>query len=134
MAPMLSAVIVLQTIAFANIAQGPSSQIEEPRTVVVRSVEEWRTLWTAHASTPVPRVDFSKSIVVGVFLGTRPTAGFAVQITAVRRVADGAVVEYVERAPDPSRMVAQVLTSPFHIVTIPGEIKTVEFKRVKAAP
>jgi len=122
--------VILQTIAFTNVAQGTSSQVDEPRKVIVRSAEEFQALWKTHSTAPLPKVDFSKSIVVGVFLGMRPTAGYTVGIQAVRRTEGGAVVEYIEGVPDKSRMVAQVLTSPFHLVSIPSDVKTVEFKQL----
>ena len=121
--------VVLQTIAFTNVAQGTSSQIDEPRKVIVRSAEEFQALWKTHSTAPLPKVDFSKSIVVGVFLGMRPTAGYTVGIQAVRRTEGGAVVEYIEGVPDKSKMIAQMLTSPFHLVSIPNDVKTVEFKQ-----
>ena len=122
--------VLLQTIAFTNVAQGTSSQVDEPRKVIVRSADEFQALWKAHSTAPLPKVDFSKSIVVGVFLGMRPTAGYTVGIQAVRRTEAGAVVEYIEGVPDKSRMVAQMLTSPFHLVSIPNDVKTVEFKQL----
>jgi hypothetical protein len=123
--------VILQAIAVTNVAQGTASQIDEPRKVIVRSADEFQALWKSHSNAPLPKVDFSKSIVVGVFLGMRPTAGYTVAIQAVRRSEGGAVVvEYVEGAPDKSKMVAQMLTSPFHLVSIPSDIKTVEFKQL----
>ena len=68
---------------------------------------------------------------MGVFLGTRPTAGFSVRITAVTAKDGGAVVEYVEGRPRPGGMTAQVITSPFHLVTVPRTIETVVFKQVE---
>ena len=126
----IACAILLQAVAFTNVAQGTSSQIDEPRKVVLRSADEWRAFWKGHSSAPLPQVDFSRSIVAGVFLGMRPTAGYVVSIVAVKRTADGAVVEYLEGKPEPNRMVAQVLTSPFHLVAIPRDVKTVEFKAV----
>src|SRR5678816_3856746 len=70
--------------------RGTSSQVDEPRKVIVRSAEEFQTLWKSHSTAPLPKVDFSKSIVVGVFLGMRPTAGYTVGIQAVRRTEGGA--------------------------------------------
>ena len=122
--------VILQTIAITNVAQGTSSQVDEPRKVIVRSAEEFQALWKTHSTAPLPKVDFSKSIVVGIFLGMRPTAGYSVAIQAVRRTEGGAVVEYIEGVPDKSRMVAQMLTSPFHLVSIPNDVKTVEFKQL----
>lgn len=126
----VAAAIILQTIAFANVAQGTSSQVDEPRKVIVRSADEFQALWKSHSTAALPKVDFSKSIVVGVFLGMRPTAGYTVGIQAVRRTESGAVVEYIEGVPDKSRMVAQMLTSPFHLVSIPSDVKTVEFRQL----
>jgi hypothetical protein len=60
--------------------------------------------------------------VIAVFLGTRPTAGFSVTITAIAQDSGKVVVEYVERKPRPDMMVAQVLTAPFHIVKVPKDI------------
>jgi hypothetical protein len=122
--------VVLQTLAFTNVAQGTSSQIDEPRKVIIRSAEEFQALWKTHSTAPLPKVDFSKSIVVGVFLGMRPTAGYSVAIQAVGRTEGGAIVEYREGLPDKSKMVAQMLTSPFHLVSIPSDVKTVEFKQL----
>ena len=124
--------VILQAIAFTNVAQGTSSLIDEPRKVTIRSADDFRALWTDHSTAPLPKVDFSKSIVVGVFAGMRPTAGYTVAIKAIQRTeGGGAVVEYVEAAPDKSRMVAQMLTSPFHLVSIPNDVKTVEFKQIQ---
>jgi len=112
-----------------TVAQGSGSLIEEPREVVIRSAGEWQALWKQHSPEPAPRVDFNGAVVVGVFLGSRPTAGYRVQIEAVRSDGATAVVEYRERAPDPNDLVAQILTAPFHIVRIASQPKVVEFKR-----
>ena len=128
-ATVVSAVLI-QTIAFTSVARGMSSHIDEARQTVVRSAAEWQALWKTHSSQAPPKVDFDTSIVVAVFLGTRPTAGYSVQITAVRRTASGAVVEYVERKPPSSGMRAQVLTSPFDMVAIPRDVQKIEFKLI----
>ena len=122
--------VILQAIAVTNVAQGTSSQIDEPRKVIVRSAEEFQALWKSHSTAALPKVDFSKSVVVGVFLGMRPTAGYTVAIQGVRRTEGGAIVEYIEGVPDKSRMVAQMLTSPFHLVSIPSDVRTVEFRQL----
>lgn len=128
---LLAQAVVSSAISFTSVAQGTRSQIQEPRQVVVRTAADWQTLWTAHDSAAAPDVDFSRAIVVGVFLGTRPTAGFSVRITAVIAKDGSAVVEYVEGRPRPGGMTAQVLTSPFHLVTVPRTIETVVFKQVE---
>ena len=129
---MLYAAIV-QVIPFTSVAQGTSSQIDEPRKIVVRSAEEFQALWKSHSTPPLPKVDFSKSIVVGVFLGMRPTAGYTVGIQAVRRTEGGAVVEYIEGRPErpDGRPDADVAVPSGQL---PGDVKTVEFKQVPGQP
>jgi hypothetical protein len=118
-------------VPFTSVAQGTRSGIQDARAVVVRSPAEWRTLWKEHTTEPPPDVDFSRHIVLGVFLGTRPTAGFSVQITSVTAKGTSAVVEVVEGKPRPGVMTAQVITSPFHLVTVPRQFEHVEFKKVE---
>jgi hypothetical protein len=114
-----------------TVAQGPMSNIEEPRQAVVRTTAEWQALWKAHdGQRAAPAVDFTQSMVVAVFLGTRPTAGFAVEITAVRAEGSRAVVEYRERRPPPDAIAAQMLTAPFHIVRLARTSASTEFRRI----
>jgi hypothetical protein len=115
-----------------TVAQGAMSNIEEPRQAVVRSAAEWQALWKQHDfQRPAPAVDFTKSIVVAVFLGTRPSAGFAVEITAVKTEGGRAVVEYRERRPRGDAILAQVLTAPFHIVRVAPTSGPIEFRRIE---
>lgn len=123
--------LVSGTVPFVTVAQGASSQILEPRNITVRTAAEWQALWKAHDSRPAPGVDFSQSIVVGVFLGLRRTAGFSVEITAINAKNAGAVVQYAERRPSAGAATAQVLTSPFHLVSMPRDIRTIEFLRIE---
>jgi len=124
-------VVIQATIAFASVAQGSNSQISEPRQVVVRAADEWQTVWRAHSTNAPASVDFSKSMVVGVFLGTRPTAGYSVRIVNIRGTTDAIVVEYREQKPAPGGMTAQMLTSPFTLVSIPRDNRKVEFAELK---
>jgi len=118
----------------ATVGEGSSSGIDEPSTVILRSASEWGALWKSHAGPqPAPAVDFSTNMVAAVFLGMRPTAGFRVEIVGARRENDALVVEYVERPPGAGTLVGQILTSPFHIVTLPRFSGPVRFQKVAAA-
>jgi hypothetical protein len=115
---------VLVTAALSAAVQGPGW-------ITVRTAAEWQALWKQHASegTP-PTVDFNQSTVVAVFLGSRPTTGFAVEITAAKTEGTRTIVEYLERQPPRDAIVAEVLTSPFHIVRLPRTAGPVEFRRL----
>jgi hypothetical protein len=122
---------VAQGTGVNTVAQGAMSNIEEPRQAVVRTAAEWQALWKQHdGGGAPPPVDFAESMVVAVFLGSRPTAGFAVDIRGVKRDGQATIVEYLERQPPRDAIVAEVLTSPFHVVRVARTAGPVEFRRL----
>ena len=115
-----------------SLDQGGQSEIEMQRQVTVRDRDGWASLWRAHASRrPAPAVDFSREMVVGVFMGTRPTAGFAVDIVGYRDSGNDVVVLYRETAPSRDTITAQVIVSPYDLVVIPRRTGTVTFEKLK---
>jgi hypothetical protein len=107
------------------------------QTVVIKSQTEWQALWKEHtggADEAAPAVDFTKEMVVGVFLGERRKAGYAVESkvivipTAPGDVTfgprgDSLVVFYKEIEPKGDGAAsASVVTRPF------------ELRKVKKAP
>ena len=128
---VLAALLQSSPPAIRTVGKGPTSAIDEPRQVTVRSAAEWVALWKENgANAPLPAVDFSREMVVGIFLGSRPTAGYGVEI--VRAVGNGGalIVEYVESAPSRGTITAQILTAPFHFAAIPKQEGTVTFKKI----
>lgn len=135
MTPTLIALMLQATVAFTTVARGTDSQVSEPREAVARSADEWRALWDGHGADPAPPdIDFSRVTVVGIFLGTRPTGGYEVEITRVRSEGAATVVEYRERRPPPDAFLIQALTSPFHLVRIPRTDATIAFRKIEPAP
>lgn len=128
---LLSSVIGLWTVAalaagapFSTIEKGGVSGVTSPRTLVIKSEEEWQRLWAQHAAararTPgPPQIDFSREMVIAVFAGERTTGGFTVEVTAID-VSSGAIrVTYQESGPPPDSFLTQALTQPYHLVTTP---------------
>ncbi len=114
-----------------TIAKGTDSAVESPRQVTARTQAEWTALWREHArERPLPDVDFTRDMVVGVFLGTRPTAGFGVEIVGTRQDHGSLVVEYRETRPGRDRMTAQIITAPYHLVAIPRYTGAVTFQQL----
>lgn len=109
------------------------SMVEEPMQVVARTAPEWASLWRRHAGgKPLPAVELGSRTVIAVFLGTRGSAGYSVEITTLREANGALIVEWQERRPEPGDVAAQVLTSPAIIATIPkfsGEIKFEQARR-----
>jgi hypothetical protein len=134
---LIAGALSLQTVAsMRTIDRGSQSNIEQARTVVVRSADEWSTLWHAHApDKPAPVVDFTKEMVVGVFLGSRPTAGYSVEIVGTRgQPFDTLIVQYREGTPARDMMTAQVITTPYHLVAIAERMPVVKFEKLAPNP
>jgi len=122
-----------EPVPFKVLQSGGYSGIEESREVVMRSEAEWRSLQLGPSPTGAtpPAVDFSKAMIVGVFLGTRPTGGHAVEITKIEREGAELVVTYRERKPGPNDIASQVITTPFQLVTTAPFAGRVRFTRAR---
>jgi hypothetical protein len=117
-------------VKFTTIDRGQQSNLDEPKQAVVRTAAEWATLWRQHAGERAqPKVDFNAATVIGVFLGSRPTGGFELEITAIDVEGTDAVVTYREGRPGRGAILSQVLTMPYHIVSIPKIAGKVTFKK-----
>jgi PrcB C-terminal len=130
---LLTAVAAAQSpqASFTSIAKGDASGQQTARQVTVRTDAEWTSLWKDHAPTvKMPSVDFAKQMVVGMFLGTKPSTGHEVEIVGVRMQENDLIVEYVQKQPGRGTMSAQILTEPFHLVTVPQHAGTVRFIHV----
>jgi hypothetical protein len=112
---------------FKTVSQTTDSKVEEARNVVVRDAAAWERLWAYHApNEPVPAIDFSTTMVVGVFMGyTNPC--YSTSIAGVRREADRITVQKVDRHPPIGVMCAMLVTSPAHLVAIERSDLPVEF-------
>jgi hypothetical protein len=115
-----------------TIDKGEQSNIDEAKQVVVRTEAEWTKLWQQHSPDRTrPAVDFSKEIVVGIFMGSRPTAGYNVSIVSTFAKDGNVLVRYQESTPRPGAMTAQVLTFPYHLVAIPKATADLKFEKVQ---
>ena len=111
------------TPTLRDVSRGYDSGIDARGLVVVPSREEWSKLWARHASRSLqkpqePVIDWSRELVVGVFAGERPTAGYAVRVERVVPEKDRVLVEAAENKPAKDAFVPQVITRPYHFVAI----------------
>jgi PrcB C-terminal len=126
---LLALMAMLQAMP-TTIDKGSQSRVDDRRQVVVRTDAEWARLWTQHnPDRPRPAVDFSKQMVVGVFMGSRNTAGFSVEILSATDENGVLTVRYRETVPAKGAITAQVITSPYQLVTVPRTEATVKFEK-----
>jgi hypothetical protein len=118
-----------------TVEKGEQSNIDQAKQVVVRTEAEWTTLWQQHSpNRKRPAVDFSKEMIVGVFTGSRPTAGFNISIVSTFAKDGSVLVQYRESQPQRGMMTAQVLTFPYHLVAIPKASGEVKFEKIDRVP
>jgi hypothetical protein len=129
-AVLAAAMLQMWTPPLRVIDHGALSHVDEARSVVARNQDEWAAAWRAHApARPLPAIDWSKEIVVGVFAGSRRTGGYRVEIIGYRAEDGRTIVGYRETAPARGALTAQVITSPYAIAAIPRQSGEVVFER-----
>jgi hypothetical protein len=129
---LLLAALVQDPSPLRTIDKGDHSLFAAGRQAIVRTPAEWSALWREHAGErPQPAVDLSREMIVAVFLGSRPTAGFRIEIVGVDEKGGDVVVRYRETRPSPGGLTAQVLTSPYHLVAVARRPGQVRFERVE---
>lgn len=85
----------------------------------------WTRLHGHRVEPPlVPALDFAVETVVLLEMGSRPSAGFVLDLATTRLVQDSGdhVVAISWQEPAPGAVVAQVLTSPCLMIAIPSSI------------
>jgi hypothetical protein len=125
---------LLQTsVPIRTVDKGDQSNVDSQRQAVVRTATEWNTLWRQHSpDRPRPSVNLARDMVIGVFLGSQNTAGYAVEIVSVQNEYGGIVVRYSQTSPPQGAITAQVITSPYHLVAVPKAPGEVKFERVSS--
>lgn len=104
------------------LAEGANAELEEPFFAVLRDIETY-SAFRAATRAPAPELSpefFAGHAIIAVFLGTRPTPGYAVEIASRGR----GEYRVTERGPLPGAILAQVLTSPYQIAAVPVERDT----------
>lgn len=109
---------------FTTLARGTHSGITAQEAALITSLAEWEALWRRHASRfdpppALPPVDFSRSSVVALFAGERPTGGYSLHIADAALQGESLRVTAVEMRPAPDRTVTQAVTQPYHIIAVP---------------
>jgi len=97
-----------------TLAEGSNSAIEDPFIAVIRDDETYGKLRKLEPALPALGADFfNQNVVVAAFLGTRNTGGYGVEISRNEK----GQMRVAEKAPPKDAMTAQVMTSPFKVVS-----------------
>lgn len=126
-----------QTVTFSTIASGPRSGVRTQTQVVIRTPTEWNVLWRKHSAglpttSGVPKVDFSRDMVIAVFAGDAPAA---TRVSIVRILQQQSqlivLVRIGEMQPGPTQ-IDSAEGSPFQVVRLARSTLPVIFLPAKA--
>ena len=96
------------------------SEHEGGRAVELITDSGWRRAWEViGAGRPLPDVSFDTRAVVVAYQGQKPTGGYSVEITDIKRTGTVLAITVNERRPASGSFTTQALTSPFVAVSIP---------------
>jgi hypothetical protein len=124
--------VVQEELGFTTISVGTHSGYGSQANLVIQDSQAWIDLWNQHMlfmvePLPVPEVDFSSNMVVAVFMGVKPTGGYALHVYEVVETEATIVVKMERTEPGPTTIVPQVLTQPYHMIQIAKTEKPVTF-------
>jgi hypothetical protein len=111
-----------KTVKLVKDWKGFQSKAEKAERLVVGAEADWQKIWAKANGNispmpKLPQVDFKKEMVLAVFMGQKPSGGFAVTITKVVPTDKGLNVHVRETAPD--GIATAVITSPWHLAVVP---------------
>jgi hypothetical protein len=114
------------------LASGQMSGIRAKEYAVVQTAEELAALWERHCPEGAcgkgpPAVEFTTATVLALFMGERPSAGYAIAAEAVEEGATGAIVRVLLKTPGTTCITAAVLTTPFQLLQVPPLTMPVTF-------
>lgn len=118
-------------VEFSLLATGTMSAREGARAVeLITDQAGWRRAWEViGAGRPLPDVSFDTRAVVVAYQGQKPTGGYSIEITGIKRTGTVLAVTVSELRPASGSFTTQVITSPFVAVSIarPSSGATVRF-------
>jgi len=126
---------VLGRLRFRTVASGDGAagSLRDPAGFVVDGEARWKRVWRklTGGDSGRPRVDFDRRRLLVVAQGRKPSGGHRIRITRLEGLPDGIVADVREVSPAPGCPTAQVLTSPYHVVSIPRVERRVDFVRTQ---
>ena len=122
--------------------KGSQCAVQDPRFAVFRHDDKWSSFWEKALApfsprlAKIPKVDFNKDMVVGVFLGQKPYPYYEIEIRSIREetrpdAGKVLVVRYRDVVKMSGVFVPPFAVQPFHLKKIPAFDGQVIFLKVK---
>lgn len=95
----------------------------------LRTAQAWQKFQTDVRLNWDVSVDFNRDMVIAVFLGTRNTAGYKVDIREIRSEEHHTEITYSEGAPAATAMATQMISNPYILAVIERPANPVVFSK-----
>lgn len=123
-------------VEYQTVSKGYYSGHKQPAYYVIRNEDEWAEVWNQHQSIsspqlPPPKVNFSESTIIAVFMGEFSTGGYGIEITEILDTNRSVVVEVEKTHPGKGCVVTMALSQPYHVVRTEKIDKEVTFDTVE---
>jgi len=111
----------LPPLDFETLMQDQFCLLTQERLQVIEDQDEWLIFWDEFSvwDMPAPDVDFETKNVIAVCLGQRDNDCYSVNIDTFNysQINCGVAVGYTETVPEDGCPCAEIITTPFHLVT-----------------
>lgn len=106
-------------VPFTEIVRGSQSEVQRRVNYLITSASQFEELWKMVSATGTPpNIDFKTHVVIAVFAGQRPTAGYAITVAKIEDT-NTRMVSIALAEPADDCVVAQAVTTPYEIVAMP---------------
>jgi hypothetical protein len=109
------------SVQIRRIGQWTHTGIREARRTVIQDANAWAEFWSELGVGDRPAIDFTRSVVIAVAAGERPTGGHEIAVTKVTRREGELTVQVLETTPGPNCISATALSQPADVVVIEGD-------------
>ncbi len=121
-------------IEFVKLLDGSHSNFKEKDYIVINSEKELQIIYATINSTrrpgfEIPKIDFKKEQVIGLFLGTKTYGGYSVKVDRISKQNNEILVFFTENKP--SGITTCVMTQPFYLAKMNKTTKSVKFIEFK---
>lgn len=109
------------------------SGVQTAQNLVIKDNAAWTALWAQHTNNSgvaAPVVDFSKRMVVGVFLGTKPNGCYAISDVTLWHSAAKLNVAHHDQIPGMGVMCTMIITTPAYLVELDRTDDAVDFTAI----
>ena len=127
-------------VPFKTIAKGYFCKYHGEDNYVIRDPESFKEILEKAGLVVNDKIDFEREMVIAVFYGWKPTAGYDITIKSIHTSGDLTaltnenvmVVTVVKKKPGENCYLPQLITAPYHIVKLPRFDGEVVFKELTA--